>query len=362
MDTNTPSTESPQLRSTILGSFLRRRPRNSSPPVPAPAEFPAALRQASPSSQPPPASANANAYPSPDPVTKSQSVPGGVLGFSMLRRRRSAGPVSQPSVVRPPAVPTNSNSNNPFSNHIHAAPHPTPPAPLETHRIRLVPHLDSHRSLKFEAITRDLAPSSPALHIGRSTYCSGLGVGSRFEVMPRFGYKVPGSVKFFIKDTKSSSGTFLNRIRLSPAGAESRPHQIRDGDTLQLGVDYQGGSEDIYKSVKIRIELGREWQSGANQFNTNAIRNLKALAQAVTVTPDASNAKSTGKSLFAITIHQALFISPCSHCLAGKTARAHSPASAALPPTLFSATSASDNRNALRNHPGYHRSPILTQL
>jgi pSer/pThr/pTyr-binding forkhead associated (FHA) protein len=72
--------------------------------------------------------------------------------------------------------------------------------------------------------------------------------------------------RFYIKDTKSSSGTFLNHVRLSPANAESRPHQIKDGDILQLGVDYQGGTEDIYKSVKIRVEVGREWQSAANAF------------------------------------------------------------------------------------------------
>ncbi len=47
---------------------------------------------------------------------------------------------------------------------------------------------------------------------------------------------------------------------------ESRPFQIKDGDVLQLGVDYQGGTEDIYKSVKIRVEIGREWQHGANAF------------------------------------------------------------------------------------------------
>ncbi|KAE9392987.1 SMAD/FHA domain-containing protein [Gymnopus androsaceus JB14] len=341
MDTNTPSAESPQLRSTILGSFLRGRPRNSSqsaptPPIPTPAEFPAALRQLQREASPVAVTGNASS-PSPDPVATSPSAPGGGLGFSMLRRRRSAGPVSQPpSVVPPPAVP-NSNSNNPFINHAHAAPHPAPTAPPGTHRIRLVPHLESRRSLKFEAITRDLAPSSPALRIGRFTDRSGLGVSAvnalgsnklafRSKVVSRSHAEIwvegsGASVKFFIKDTKSSSGTFLNHIRLSPAGTESRPHQVRDGDILQLGVDYQGGSEDIYKSVKIRIELGREWQSGANKFNTNAIKNLKALAQAVTVTPGAPNAKSTGKSilpdccicLFTITIRQALFISPCSH-------------------------------------------------
>lgn len=72
--------------------------------------------------------------------------------------------------------------------------------------------------------------------------------------------------KFYVKDTKSSSGTFLNHTRLSPANTESVNYQIKDGDILQLGVDYQGGTEDIYKSVKIRIEIGREWQSTANAF------------------------------------------------------------------------------------------------
>ena len=72
--------------------------------------------------------------------------------------------------------------------------------------------------------------------------------------------------KFLIKDTKSSSGTFLNHVRLSPANQESRPFQLKDGDILQLGVDYQGGAEDIYKSVKIRVEIGREWQASANAF------------------------------------------------------------------------------------------------
>jgi hypothetical protein len=41
---------------------------------------------------------------------------------------------------------------------------------------------------------------------------------------------------------------------------------MKDGDILQLGVDYQGGAEDIYKSVKIRVEVGREWQAAPNAF------------------------------------------------------------------------------------------------
>ncbi|KIK63510.1 hypothetical protein GYMLUDRAFT_162921 [Collybiopsis luxurians FD-317 M1] len=116
--------------------------------------------------------------------------------------------------------------------------------------------------------------------------------------------------KFFIRDTKSSSGTFLNHLRLAAAGADSRPFQIKDGDILQLGVDYQGGSEDIYKSVKIRVEVGREWMRGRNEFNTNAIKNLKNLAQVKT---GSAGLPDCCICLFPLAIAQSLFVSPCSH-------------------------------------------------
>ncbi|KAG6807353.1 hypothetical protein H0H92_007887 [Tricholoma furcatifolium] len=142
---------------------------------------------------------------------------------------------------------------------------------------------------------------------------------------------------------------------------------MKDGDVLQLGVDYQGGAEDIYKSVKIKIELGREWQAGANAFNTNTLKILKSL-QLPTVskshppthpalaapssaaagpsistsnpatTKPHSHSQSPSQSqipdcricLFAVTIRQALFIAPCSHTFHYKCIRplleAHHPA------------------------------------
>lgn len=161
------------------------------------------------------------------------------------------------------------NSSPPPSSHPFAG----------THRIRLVPHLESRRSLRFDAIGRDLREGDPALRIGRFTDRSGLGLGAvnalggnklafKSKVVSRAHAEiwVEAGGKFLIKDTKSSSGTFLNHVRLSPANTESKPFPIKDGDVLQLGVDYQGGTEDIYKSVKIRIEVGREWQNSANAF------------------------------------------------------------------------------------------------
>ena len=119
----------------------------------------------------------------------------------------------------------------------------------------------------------------PPLRVGRFTDRSGLGLAAvnalnsnklafKSKVVSRAHAEiwVETGGKFYIKDTKSSSGTFLNHVRLSPANTESKPFNIKDGDILQLGVDYQGGAEDIYKSVKIRLELGRELQATANAY------------------------------------------------------------------------------------------------
>ncbi|EGO19990.1 hypothetical protein SERLADRAFT_352334, partial [Serpula lacrymans var. lacrymans S7.9] len=231
----------------------------------------------------------------------------------------------------------------------------SPPASL---RIRLVPHLDSRRTLRFDAISRDLKHGDPPLRIGRFTDRSGIGLAAanalssnklafKSKVVSRSHAEIwVDSAKFYIKDTKSSSGTFLNHLRLSPAGTESKPHQLKDGDILQLGVDYQGGTEDIYKSVKIRIEVGREWQAAANAFNTNAISQLKSLAAGLASGHVPSGKKRAPKTnipdccicesppsllspsltvnvsgLFSVTIRQALFIAPCSHAFHYKCIR-----------------------------------------
>lgn len=72
--------------------------------------------------------------------------------------------------------------------------------------------------------------------------------------------------KWYIKDVKSSSGTFLNHIRLSPPGQESKPFPVNDGDVVQLGIDFKGGEEMIFRCVKMRLELNRGWQNKLNKF------------------------------------------------------------------------------------------------
>ncbi|KAF8806745.1 hypothetical protein BYT27DRAFT_7256746 [Phlegmacium glaucopus] len=354
-----PGTESPPSRTTILGSFLRGRPRNSSQShiqLNTDVHHPLSdLSPATPQQPPSPVPQSSNrrrpGVPSGLMTNNNNNINTSGLGItSMLRRRRSAGnvsaPVPAPQLITTSATAAAALSLGTFTNRptqLPAGATTTAITPATTsnhnasHRIRLVPHLDTRRSLRFDAISRDLKEGDPSLRIGRFTDRSGMGLAAvnalgsnklafKSKVVSRAHAEiwVESGGRFFVKDTKSSSGTFLNHVRLSLANTESKPFQIKDGDILQLGVDYQGGTEDIYKSVKIKIEVGREWQASANAFNTNALKNLKTLALPL------SNGKqpiktitlpAQGKSqipdccicLFSVTIRQALFIAPCSH-------------------------------------------------
>jgi hypothetical protein len=63
--------------------------------------------------------------------------------------------------------------------------------------------------------------------------------------------------KWYIKDVKSSSGTFLNNIRLSSPKQESPPYLINDGDIVQLGIGCKVGGLH-FLCVMMRLELNRE--------------------------------------------------------------------------------------------------------
>jgi len=142
-----------------------------------------------------------------------------------------------------------------------------------SHRICLVPYIDSPRAFRFEPISCDLRDGDTPLRIGRYIGRSGVNLATgnvtfKSKVVSRAHAEIWfNNGKFYIKDIQSSSGTFLNHLRLSPAGLESVQHLLNDGDIVQLGVDYEGSTEDIYKCVKIRIEVERQyWQASPNAF------------------------------------------------------------------------------------------------
>ncbi|KAF9349531.1 hypothetical protein BGX26_012181 [Mortierella sp. AD094] len=182
----------------------------------------------------------------------------------------------------------------------------TTPAP----HIRIVPHLDAPRSLHFDVVDKDV-PEGFVLKIGRFTDKQSLPnrVTFKSKVVSRGHAEIfTENGKFFIRDTKSSSGTFLNHARLSPPGVESKPTPLKDGDVIQLGVDYQGGTQEIYRCVKMRLELNRSWQQQSNPFRENTLKAIRSLT-----TADASCSTDCCICLFRIASFQSLFVAPCSH-------------------------------------------------
>lgn len=62
--------------------------------------------------------------------------------------------------------------------------------------------------------------------------------------------------KIWIRDVKSSNGTFVNGMRLSPESRDSEPHELRENDVLELGIDIV--SEDqksiVHHKVSAKVE------------------------------------------------------------------------------------------------------------
>ncbi|KAI1316343.1 hypothetical protein EDD11_010057 [Mortierella claussenii] len=176
--------------------------------------------------------------------------------------------------------------------------------------IRIVPHLDAPRSLHFEVVDKDV-PEGFVLKIGRFTDRQSLPnrITFKSKVVSRGHAEIfTEHGKFYIRDTKSSSGTFLNHARLSPPGVESKPTPLKDGDVVQLGVDYQGGTQEIYRCVKMRLELNRSWQQQANPFRMNTLKVIRSLT-----TANAASSTDCCICLFRIASFQSLFVAPCSH-------------------------------------------------
>lgn len=135
-------------------------------------------------------------------------------------------------------------------------------------------------SLSFPPISRTLSNGTEIIRVGRYSerdnhalasvaghQASAAPVGFKSKVVSRrhceFWYE---NGKWYIKDVKSSSGTFLNHIRLSPPSQESKAFPVNDGDIVQLGIDFKGGEEMIFRCVKMRLELNRGWQTKPNTF------------------------------------------------------------------------------------------------
>ncbi|KAE8340439.1 hypothetical protein BDV24DRAFT_133884 [Aspergillus arachidicola] len=202
------------------------------------------------------------------------------------------------------------------------------PRPKQKATIRFFPHQDSHGnsrpSLPFIPISRTLPSESSVIRVGRYSERDGLPVANPTEPSDApvgFKSKVVSrkhceflylNGQWHLKDVGSSSGTFLNHMRLSQPNMASRLYTVKDGDIVQLGIDFRGGEEMIFRCVRIRIECNRSWQQQPNEFNKNTESLIKNLGKGETA--DYSGCRECSICLGSVLRpYQCLFMAACAH-------------------------------------------------
>jgi pSer/pThr/pTyr-binding forkhead associated (FHA) protein len=197
--------------------------------------------------------------------------------------------------------------------------------------IRFIPANDprsTRPSLKWDAIARTLKTANSVIRVGRYSERDNPPPSPSSNAVTPVGFKSKvvsrkhcefwcAKGQWYVKDVASSSGTFLNHVRLSPPNKESRAYTVNDGDVVQLGIDFKGGEEVIFRCIKIRIECNRGWQKALNAYNTSAHKRLLKSVSASKASRE-SDAASINASECAICLNQigplqSLFVAPCSH-------------------------------------------------
>ena len=202
-------------------------------------------------------------------VTGQSSVNTALGGIARIMGRRRSGSTPQGPPLNNRRVSDSTPSN--LAGH--------PPDQMPT--IKFIPHQDpraARPSLVFPQTSRTLPHEECVIRVGRYSerdanpnpppnVPSSAPVGFKSKVVSRRHCEFwCSNGQWYIKDVKSSSGTFLNHIRLSQPSVESRPFPVNDGDVIQLGIDFRGGEEMIFRCVKIRVECNRAWQKTLNNF------------------------------------------------------------------------------------------------
>lgn len=233
------------------------------------------------------------------------------------------------SISQPPSSLTQSGSNHALGEGAMTPQAETMPV---LGSIRFVPHVEfsSRLSLNFEPMERKVVDNTH-IKIGRFNEKSNnkIAVTFKSKVVSRMHAELwCENGLWYIKDAKSSSGTFVNHIRLSPPGQESKPTLLSDGDAIQFGIDFRGGTEEVYRCVRTKVEVNRVFHQNNDTFNKTAHKKLKSLTSLSTPQTPSEKRSTLGEAfddtastytaeccicLFAIAPAQALFVAPCSH-------------------------------------------------
>ncbi|CAI7634486.1 hypothetical protein N7533_004715 [Penicillium manginii] len=200
--------------------------------------------------------------------------------------------------------------------------------PKQKATIRFFPYQDTYQSsrpsLPFVPVTRSLPSESCVVRVGRYSERDGIPIPNPAEPSDApvgFKSKVVSrkhcefmfiNGQWHVKDVGSSSGTFLNHMRLSQPGMVSRLYSIKDGDIVQLGIDFRGGEEMIFRCVRIRIECNRSWQQQPNEFNKNTENLIQNLGKGDNV--DYAGCRECSICLGSVLRpYQCLFMAACAH-------------------------------------------------
>lgn len=73
--------------------------------------------------------------------------------------------------------------------------------------------------------------------------------------------------KVWIRDIKSSNGTFVNGQRLSQENQDSEPHELRPEDILELGIDIVGEDNRTIVHHKVSARVEHAGVGGSNAFD-----------------------------------------------------------------------------------------------
>ncbi|KAL8680612.1 MAG: hypothetical protein Q9186_003204 [Xanthomendoza sp. 1 TL-2023] len=205
-----------------------------------------------------------------------------------------AEPVAGLTNGRPAPVPTPSSGQSAAST-ISAMHQPTPAMPSQSRSSsqqqqngsrmdQSTTHTDAPAVLALQPLTGTFerkqinVPFFPeVLRIGRQTNAKTVPTTSNgffdSKVLSRQHAEIwaDRNGKIWIRDVKSSNGTFVNGVRLSPENRDSEPHELREQDTLELGIDIV--SEDqksiVHHKVSAKVEHAGVYGTGTNVLDLN---------------------------------------------------------------------------------------------